>query len=535
MLALSRAASQVYRCSPLIAVLPFNKFQQMRAKSKVISKKQQKKRDQFENAYRTQLDLFHHYYVSYFGEERLPRLIDSLRKPTKYVALMNKFTDPAFSQALVGVGTSTTAPFHTEFFSGIIAYQHIDSESLTPKESVADVGDSAPPVPTEEATKPLTPHQLKMQQRLAAKAGPPQSKNATKAKSSASKGSSDEQQWPAPGAASSLCPVTGLCCYYPLDAASLFPVEALDIQPHHHVLDLCAAPGGKTLTIIQKLDLSGGLRSGSLTCNDVSPDRRTRLKNVIRRYVPSQFTGEGSRIDVVGFDGSTRRLVDAIGENRFDRVLLDAPCSSERHLLQEDAAAAALSGGHGGSTEFMQWAPGRARSNADRQFSLLWNAVKVCRINGLIVYSTCALSSVENDDVIAKLLRKLQGGGVSASGKVRRTVKVARSRNGEGYSVESLALNPEAFPCGEATRFGWHILPDHDPENAWGPIYLSVLRKVAFEPTTNDDDDDDDEDEDSNSGDDSEYDDEEHSDDDGEEEGEEEGEDDVDEESEIVR
>jgi 16S rRNA C967 or C1407 C5-methylase (RsmB/RsmF family) len=77
---------------------------------------------------------------------------------------------------------------------------------------------------------------------------------------------------------------TGVFNYYLLDAASLLPVEALDVKPNDTVLDLCAAPGGKSLAILQKLKLGEGA-AGTLTANELSMERRKRLKGVIHGYI----------------------------------------------------------------------------------------------------------------------------------------------------------------------------------------------------------------------------------------------------------
>lgn len=484
-----------------------------------VSKKQQKKRDQFESAFRTQLQLFNSYYVQYFGEERWVSLLEALQRPTQHVALLNRFTDPTFSRQLIGADTSSASasspseseaqiplsvPFFSAYLQGVTVFQlngpsvAIESEA----NRIDDGVDGNIPIPLPTTTADVVSPPAPGPQRKSISSQKQKKANSTQAASKLGHTvlPPGAKAWPSPGTATSLCPTTNLCCYYPLDAASLFPVEALQLQPNHHVLDLCAAPGGKALTILQKINLLGGHgKAGSLTCNDVSPDRRLRLKNVIRRYLPSAWTDTG-RVDVIGYDATQRRFVDEIGENKFDRVLLDAPCSSERHLIQDfvnqySTNNAAANAGLQQSSEFMQWAPGRAKSNAERQFSLLWNAVKVCRPGGLIVYSTCALSSVENDDVIAKLVRKLQGevgsGGASndpnkkyKKTKVRR-IKVTRGRNGEAYRVIPVPIDPSKVPFGEATKFGWHMLPDHD-RGAWGPIFMAVLRKEEYIPEGDD-------------------------------------------------
>lgn len=69
----------------------------------------------------------------------------------------------------------------------------------------------------------------------------------------------------------------------------------------------------------------------SLICNDVSPDRRIRLKNVMRRYLPRSLSDQ---IDVFNGDATQRRFLQQF-TGHFDRILLDVPCSSERHLIYD--------------------------------------------------------------------------------------------------------------------------------------------------------------------------------------------------------
>lgn len=69
--------------------------------------------------------------------------------------------------------------------------------------------------------------------------------------------------------------IHNLSIYYLLDAASVLVTEALDVSPNDHVLDLCAAPGGKSLAILQRLSTNG-----QLTSNEMSQARRKRLRQV---------------------------------------------------------------------------------------------------------------------------------------------------------------------------------------------------------------------------------------------------------------
>ena len=104
------------------------------------------------------------------------------------------------------------------------------------------------------------------------------------------------------------CEESGRFCYYPLDAASLLPVIALDIQEGEHVLDMCAAPGGKSLALAMRLNL-WPRAFGRLHCNDVSTDRRRRLRQVLDSYLPASTVEECVR--VTGYDFTSWRVGEA--------------------------------------------------------------------------------------------------------------------------------------------------------------------------------------------------------------------------------
>jgi 16S rRNA C967 or C1407 C5-methylase (RsmB/RsmF family) len=91
-------------------------------------------------------------------------------------------------------------------------------------------------------------------------------------------------------------------------------------------------------------------------------------------------------------------------------------------------------------------------------------ALKSVRVGGLVVYSTCSLSPVENDSVVRKARKKM---------KKRMIIDVLRRE----------------FAIGEATELGWIVLPDS--KGSWGPLYFSILQK-----SSENDDEDEEEDED---------------------------------------
>ena len=215
---------------------------------------------------------------------------------------------------------------------------------------------------------------------------------------------------------------------YYLDEASAFAPRSLGVEPGMDVLDMCAAPGGKTLLLASSLAGRGSLQS-----NDRSPDRRQRLMHNIENTLPENLA---SIIKVSGYDGVRFGL---FRKNEFDRILLDAPCSSERHVMESEKYLA-------------EWTPKRIAHIAVTQGSLLASAVDALKIGGQMIYSTCALSKMENDDVVRKILKKRKG------------------------RVHVLELKPE-IPGTDVTEFGVQMLPDKCAGR--GPIYCAKLEKIA--------------------------------------------------------
>ncbi|KXN70436.1 S-adenosyl-L-methionine-dependent methyltransferase [Conidiobolus coronatus NRRL 28638] len=234
----------------------------------------------------------------------------------------------------------------------------------------------------------------------------------------------------------------GVFTHYLLDAASLLPVQALNIENHHDVLDLCAAPGGKSVAIGQYL--LGG--TGSLHSNEVSRERFHRLKNVLHSYFQPTHAPPLIQFKITQTDGTKSGL---FGINKFDRILLDAPCSTERHVLHSPQ-------------ELSSWSTKLTKFNADRQFSLIQSAWNMLKPGGQIVYATCSLSPLENDDIVDRLKRRF------------------------GEEVE---VNPVSFQLGEATKYGWVCLPD--TAQGFGPLYFCNIRKNTDYSDGSEDDDDD--------------------------------------------
>lgn len=213
-----------------------------------------------------------------------------------------------------------------------------------------------------------------------------------------------------------------------MDRASAMIPHFLDVRPGQHILDMCAAPGGKSLILIELMQ-----GRGDITLNDISDSRRYKLKNIINSYLPDDIR---SHIKVSGEDGSKFGIRK---KDTFDRILLDAPCSSEAHILSSPKALS-------------NWSPARSRQLAFRQFSLICSAVQALKPSGKLLYSTCSICPAENDEIIRKLVKRKK--------HPTRVLKIQTT-------------------FGEETEFGRMIFPH---KHGCGPMYCALIEKLDASP-----------------------------------------------------
>ena len=222
---------------------------------------------------------------------------------------------------------------------------------------------------------------------------------------------------------------------YFLDKASILAASVLPLKGAEKILDMCAAPGGKSLVIAARMD-----ENAMLQCNERSFDRKQRLARVIDEHVPVSIK---KNVIVTCADGAT---LCKNKELAFDRILLDAPCSSERHVLCDPKY-------------LEQWSPARIKTLAMEQWALLSSAYRMLVPGGFVLYSTCALAHSENDDVIERLIKKFPDSECC----------VPSIPDDSDFTSAEL-------PSVVETEYGFHVLPDK--QNGAGPIYFCLVKKA---------------------------------------------------------
>lgn len=163
------------------------------------------------------------------------------------------------------------------------------------------------------------------------------------------------------------------------DAASFVPVLALNPKPGEDILDICAAPGGKTTHIA-----AIAKNKANILANDTSRARFFKMRTMFERM--------NVKAETTLYDG--RNLVRQFADTRFDKILLDAPCSGEAAI---DPAS---------PKTYEQWSIAKVKRLSRLQEQLIMTAYDLLKPGGTLVYSTCTIAPEENELVIEYLLKR---------------------------------------------------------------------------------------------------------------------------------
>ncbi|XP_048350889.1 tRNA (cytosine(34)-C(5))-methyltransferase, mitochondrial isoform X2 [Sphaerodactylus townsendi] len=222
--------------------------------------------------------------------------------------------------------------------------------------------------------------------------------------------------------------------YYLLNAASILAVMALDIENEEKVLDMCAAPGGKSIVTLQYAC------PGLLQSNEYDNLRSNWLRNTLESFIPESLM---NLVIISQLDG---RQIGNLQPERFDKILVDAPCSNDRSWLF--------------SSDIQQATARLARRKelSSVQIQLLRSAIKALRPGGSLVYSTCTLSKAENSDMIT------------------HTLNTCNNVLPVDISTLARAVSKEFSLSSDLQQHEFLILPEMG--KAWGPMYISKLKKI---------------------------------------------------------
>ena len=162
---------------------------------------------------------------------------------------------------------------------------------------------------------------------------------------------------------------------YSQEPSAMYPVEMLDVEPNDIVLDLCSAPGGKSIQILEKLN-----GTGLLVANEIVYNRAKILYENLNRMGFKNFI-------ITCANPQEFENTDL----KFDKILVDAPCGGEGMFRRDNF-------------DFSAYSKASIETNAKRQLSILNSIKDLLKPNGKLVYSTCTYDILENESVVNEFL-----------------------------------------------------------------------------------------------------------------------------------
>ncbi|KAG5155290.1 hypothetical protein JHK82_013259 [Glycine max] len=188
------------------------------------------------------------------------------------------------------------------------------------------------------------------------------------------------------------------------EAVSMVPPLFLDVHSDHFVLDMCAAPGSKTfqlLEIIHQSSKAGSLPDGMVIANDLDVQRCNLLIHQTKRMCTANLivtNHEAQHFPGCRLNRNYERmeLDHDIGQLLFDRVLCDVPCSGDGTLRKAPDL-------------WRKWNTGMGHGLHSLQVLIAMRGLSLLKIGGRMVYSTCSMNPIENEAVVAEVLRRCGG------------------------------------------------------------------------------------------------------------------------------
>jgi len=211
--------------------------------------------------------------------------------------------------------------------------------------------------------------------------------------------------------------------FYIQEPSAMYVGSLLDVNENDRVLDLCAAPGGKTTHLAQKMN-----NKGLIVSNDVGYNRAVELSyNIERMGITNSLV---TSMDADFFSSNF--------EGYFDKVILDAPCSGLGMIRKNDLSK-------------IDWNINKVKKLSVIQKDLIIKAYKCLKKDGIMLYSTCTFTKEENEEIINYLLENTNASiidlplkeGISA-GFVAGSIRLYPSKfKGEGHFACLIKCNDD--------------------------------------------------------------------------------------------
>lgn len=234
--------------------------------------------------------------------------------------------------------------------------------------------------------------------------------------------------------------------YYIQEPSAMAPVVFLEIKPGERVLDLCAAPGGKTTQIADYMQ-----GEGILISNEIHSQRAKILSENVERM--------GIRNGIVTNE-TPERLAEAF-PGYFDKILVDAPCSGEGMFRKNEEACE-------------EWSPENVALCAERQDAVLSCAAKMLRPGGRLVYSTCTFAPQEDEGTVGRFLKSHPDFAVVPADKPEGFAKGRKEWAPDVAGIEhTMRLMPHKIK-GEG-----HYVAVLEKENPGGQVFARSSRNGA--------------------------------------------------------
>ena len=268
----------------------------------------------------------------------------------------------------------------------------------------------------------------------------------------------------------------------------MVPVRCLDIRPHHLVLDMCASPGSKTGQVLEALHGGGGgggLPEGGVVACEPNLARATNLYGNIAEF-------KSPCLMVVSHPGQAfPDLTLADGkEVQYDHIVCDVPCSGDGTIRKNPNI-------------WLDWHPARGNGRFNLQLNIARRGVELLKEGGTMAYSSCSINQIENEAVVAQLLREA-GGSLQLEDMTARfpglhwlpglsSWRVFDSQSREYEAMEAVPDNlhtqirPEMFPPSAAETKAFNLdrcmrfLPHLNDD---GGFFVAVLKKTGPVKTT---------------------------------------------------